>query len=172
MVPSLSRWFQRADTHNPPAAAPEEPVTAEEQFTLGRKFAGAEGAACDFAQAAHWFEQAAEQNHSLAQLSLATLYRQGLGLARDAAKSLLWLTRSARLGNPDAQYQLGMRQHLAGRDSTEASPENRIEALKWVRLSAAQGQREAGNACEFVALSMTREEVAEAGRRVAAFVAG
>ena len=47
-----------------------------------------------------------------------------------------------------------------------------IAALKWVRLSAAQGHPGAESACQFVALGMTWEEVAEGGRRAAAFVAG
>jgi len=41
-----------------------------------------------------------------------------------------------------------------------------------VRLSAAQGHRDARSACEFVALGMTREEVAESVKRAAGFVAG
>jgi hypothetical protein len=173
MAFSFRPWFNRLDTRSS-AVAPKltAPVGAEEQFLTGLRFAGGEGVVQDFAMAAHWYGQAAEQNHSLAQLNLATLYAQGTGIERDEAKSLLWLTRSANLGNSAAQYQLGVRQHLACRNSKNgAALETRIEALKWVRLSAAQGQRGAENACEFVALGMTREEVAEAGRRVAAFVA-
>ena len=151
----------------------EDPLGAEEQYLRGVEFAGGQGVSQDYAQAAHWFAQAAEQNHTQAQLNLATLYGQGLGVVRDQAKSLLWLTRAAKLGNAAAQYRLGVRQHLAGRvGQTAAAPENRIEALKWVRLSAAQGYHGAENACQFVALGMTREEVAEGGRRAAAFVAG
>jgi TPR repeat protein len=126
----------------------------------------------DYKQAAQWYAQAAEQNHSLAQLSLATLYGQGRGVARDQAKSLMWLAKAANLGNAAAQYRLGVQQHLLCReDSSGTAAEGRIEALKWVRLSAAQGCPGAEGACEFVALAMTREEVAEGGRRVAAFVA-
>jgi hypothetical protein len=85
----------------------------------------------------------------------------------------MWLTKAANSGNAAAQYRLGVQQHLAGRTS-QASPavERRIEALKWVRLSASQGCRGALGACEFVALGMTREEVAESARRAAAFVPG
>jgi hypothetical protein len=46
-----------------------------------------------------------------------------------------------------------------------------MEALKWLRLSAAQGYRGAESACEFVTLAMTRDQVSEGGRRATAFVA-
>jgi TPR repeat protein len=106
-------------------------------------------------------------------LNLAMLYGQGQGVARDKQKSLLWLTRSAKQGNATAQYQLGVQQHLACRkDSSAAVTEVRIEALKWVQLSATQGCRHADIACEFIALGMTREVVAESGRRAAAFIVG
>jgi TPR repeat protein len=107
----------------------------------------------------------------LAQLNLAALYQRGQGVTRDEAKALAWLTKAANLGNAAAQYRLGVQEHLACRTAVAASAvEGRIEALKWVRLSSAQGYRAAESACEFVALAMTREEVAEGGRRAAAFL--
>ena len=94
-------------------------------------------------------------------------------MARNQAKALTCLTKAANLGNADAQYRLGVQQHLACRTGRPGpAVEGRIEALKWVRLSAAQGCHGAVGAREFVALGMTREEVAESGRRVAAFAPG
>jgi uncharacterized protein len=137
----------------------------------GLNLASGEGAAQDLAQAVQCYTLAAEQNHSSAQLNLAMMYRKGQGVLRDEAKCLIWLTKAANLGNAVAQYSLGVQQHLLSRHSSKgATGEGRIEALKWVRLSAAQGCRAADGACEFVALDMTREEVAEGGRRAAAFI--
>ena len=171
---SLRRWFSRADrpreevTSNSPG-----PPGAEAQFVSGLKFATGEGVSQDYTQAAQCYSQAAEQDHSLAQLHLAMLYWQGQGVARDEAKSLMWMTKAAKLGNAEAQYRLGVQQHLLFREgSNGTAAEGRIEALKWVRLSAAQSYRGAETACEFVALGMTRDEVAEAARRAAAFVVG
>jgi TPR repeat protein len=171
---SLRRWFSRADrpggevTSNSPG-----PAGPQAQFLSGLKFASGEGVPQDYTQAAQCYSQAAEQDHSLAQLHLAMLYAQGQGVALDEAKSLIWLTKAAKLGNAAAQYRLGVQQHLLFREgSNGAAAEGRIEALKWVRLSAAQSYRGAERACEFVALGMTRDEVAEAVRRAAAFVAG
>ena len=171
---SLREWFSRADRSSAEVtSSPPGPAGAEGQFLRGLKFASGDGVAQDYAQAAQCYAQAAEQDHSLAQLNLATLYGAGQGVARDAAKSLMWLTKAATLGNAAAQYRLGVQQHLLCRQGADgAAAEGRIEALKWEQLSAAQGYHGAVSACEFVALAMTRDEVAEAVRRAAAFVVG
>lgn len=175
MAPSFFRqWLNRRDTAPPlPTANQADADDAESQFRLGLKFANGQGAAQDYAQAARWYAQAAEQNHRLAQFNLAQMYAQGQGVLRDKAKSLMWMTKAAELGDAGAQYKLGMQRHRAGRDGqNEVAPEGRIEALKWVRLSAVQGYRGAEGACEFLALGMTLAEVAEGERRAVAFVAG
>ena len=168
---SLRRWFTRSDTPSTQGTSNAPgPAGAQAQFLRGLDFASGAGVPQDYTQAAQCYAQAAEQDHSSAQLNLAMLYRQGQGVARDDAKSLMWLTKAANLGNADAQYMLGVQQHLFWRDlSRGASAEGRIEALKWVRLSAAQAHRGAEGACQFIALGMTREEVADSDRRAAAF---
>jgi TPR repeat protein len=149
------------------------PGRAEEEFRKGLKFASGQGENQDYAKAAQCYAESAELNHGLAQYNLAVMYGQGQGVARDETKWLMWMTRSAELGDAGAQYQLGVHQHATNRDGREpALPEGRIEALKWARLSAAQGYRGAENACEFITMEMSREEVHEGGRRAAAFVAG
>jgi TPR repeat protein len=174
MVLSFRQWLTRSSTLSE-AVAPTQGKTlgVEAQFAKGLEFESGKGVVQDYAQAAHWYAQAAEQNHSLAQFNLAMLYGHGQGMVKDEAKSLMWLSRAAKLGNAAAQYRLGVHEHLASREGRiGATTEGRVEALKWVRLSAAQGYPAAQGACEFVALGMTWEEVAEGGRRAAAFVAG
>ena len=171
---SLRRWAGRSATPSKELAPNLSPRAAgEAQFLRGLSFATGQGVPQDYAQAVQCYTEAAQQGHSLAQLNLADLYAHGQGVRRDEAKALMWLTRAAKLGNAAAQYRLGVQQHLACRSGRAGTAvEGSIEALKWVRLSANQGYRGAESACEFVALSMTREEVAESGRRVAAFVPG
>lgn len=171
---SIRRWVTRSATSSVRIAPTSSlPTSAEAQFLKGLNFASGHGSAQDYAQAAQCYTEAAVQGHARAQLNLATLYKHGQGVTRDHATALAWLTRSANLGNADAQYRLGVQHHLACRTSRLGSGvEGRIEALKWVRLSASQGCRGALDACEFVALGMTPEEVAESGRRVAAFMPG
>ena len=169
---SLRQWVNRSTTPSAELTPNSStPASAEELFLQGLSYASGQGVAQDYGQAAQRYTEAAEQGHSVAQLNLAALYERGQGVTRDEGRARMWLTKAATLGNAAAQYRLGVQEHLACRTSgAGAVVEGRIEALKWVRLSAAQGYRGAENACEFVALTMTREEVAEGGRRAAAFL--
>ncbi len=144
---------------------------ADAQFSLGVKFAN-DGASQDYAQAAQWYLKAAGQNHALAQFNLSVMYARGQGVPRDDKQSLVWVRKSAHLGDPGAQYNLGMRQHRISMDGlAEDAGESRIEAYKWLRLAATQGYGASEASCECVALEMTRECVADANRRAAEFVA-
>ncbi len=169
---SFCRWVNRSiASPSGPAPNPSSSAPCEAQFLKGLNFASGQGVAQDYVQAAQCYAKAAEQGHSQAQLNLAALYEHGQGVTRDEAKALAWLTKAANLGNADAQCRLGVQQHLACRTGRlAAAVEGRIEALKWVRLSASQGCRGALGACEFIALGMTLEEVAESGRRATAFL--
>jgi TPR repeat protein len=143
---------------------------AEAQFNLGVKLAG-EGATQDYAQAAQWYLKAADQNHSMAQFNLAVMYGAGQGVTRDEAKSRVWMQKAADRGDAGAQFNIGMRHHRASLDGLpEAAPESRIQAYKWLQLAAAQGYRGSEAAWAFVALTMTREDVVDGSRRIAAFV--
>ena len=160
---------------------PQEPVgettetraghgDADAQFSLGVRFAG-EGATQDYAQAAEWYRKAADQSHALAQFNLAIMYAAGQGVSRDESKSMGWMQKAAELGDAGAQYHIGMKHQRASLDGLpETAPESRIQAYKWLQLSAAQGYRGSEAACVFVALTMTRADVADGSRRIAAFV--
>jgi TPR repeat protein len=170
-TPFFRRLFSRPQK---PAVETAETLAghgdAEAQFNLGVKFAG-EGAEQDYAQAAHWYLKAADQSHSLAQFNLGIMYATGQGVPRDESKSMGWMQKAADLGDAGAQYQIGMKLHRASLDGRpETAPESRIQAYKWLQLAAAQGYRGSEAAWAFVALSMTREDVADGGRRIAAFV--
>jgi TPR repeat protein len=172
-LPFFRRLFSRPQK---PAAETTETRAghgdAEAQFSLGLKFAHA-GAAQDYAQAAHWYLKAAEQSHCLAQFNLAVMFAAGQGVPRDEAKSRVWMQRAADLGDAGAQYHLGIKHHRASLEGLpEAAPESRILAYKWLQLAAAQGYRSSEAAWAFVALSMTREDIADGTRRIAAFVPG
>lgn len=143
---------------------------AEAQFSLGLIYANAKGAVPDYAQAEHWYLKAAEQNHALAQFNLGIMHAHGQGVPRDRAKSLMWIQKAADLGDAGAQYHLGLSHQRAAQDgSPENASESRLNACKWFRLAADQGYRGAETACELVNLNLSREDVLEAGRRVAAF---
>jgi TPR repeat protein len=143
---------------------------AEAQFSLGVKFAR-DGATQDYPQAVQWYRKAADQNHSLAQFNLAIMYASGQGVARDDVKSMGWMQKAADQGDAGAQFRVGMKHHRASFDGPpEAAIESRILAYKWLELSATQGYRGSEAASAFVALNMTREDVADGRCRIAAFV--
>ena len=175
-TPSFRRLFSRPQK---PAVETIETVetragngAAEAQFSLGVKFAGL-GPAQDYAQAAHWYLKAADQNHPLAQFNLGMMYAAGHGVPRDTAKSMEWMQKAADLGDAGAQHYIGIKHHRASLEGEpERAVESRREAYKWLQLAAAQGYRGAEAALGFVALNMTREDVTNGSRRTAAFVPG
>ena len=165
------RWFSRPEK---PAAQTAEALAdggdAEAQFRLGMKFAR-EGAGQDYAQAARWYLKAADQKHAPAQFKPASMYAAGQGVTRDDAQSMGWMQKAADLGDAGAQYHIGMKHHRASLDGKpENASESRIQAYKWLQLASAQGYRTSQGAWASVAMTMTHEDVADATRRVAAFI--
>lgn len=168
----------RTPLTRPEGAAPESvdvpfgPGDANAEFELGLEFASA-GGSQNVAQAVRHYLKAAAHNHVRAQVNLAAMYAQGHGVQRDQAQCLMWLRKAAHLGDPEAQYTLGMRQNRISMDQEPlAGEELKIEAYKWLKLAAAQAYPDARTGCDFVSMGMTRESVIEGNRRAAAFAAG
>jgi TPR repeat protein len=170
-------WFRKL--FDRPQERPLETVQAkaddgdaDAQFSLGMKYASSEGATHDYVQAVEWYLKAAAQSHALAQFNLGVMYARGQGVLRDDAKALMWIRRAAQQGDAGAQFNLGTRQHRASvAGPPKDAPESKMEAYKWFHLAAAQGYKGSETAFQSVALGMTRDEVADAGHRAAAFVA-
>lgn len=170
-------WYRNLFARSP---SPGEETTqtqadcgdAEAQFRIGLKYATSEGAAQDYAQAAIWYLKAADQSHALAQFNLGVMYARGQGVSKDEALANVWIRKAAQQGDAGAQHNLGMRQHRASIGALPtAALESRLEAYKWLHLAAMQGYKGSEGAFERVALSMSREEVADGDRRATAFVA-
>lgn len=143
---------------------------AEAQFNLGLRHAIARFPAQDYAKAEHWYLRAAAQNHPLAHFNLGMMYTLGQGGPCDWEKGQVWMRKAADLGDAGAQYQMGVSDHRASvsRGDVDIS-QSRINACKWFRLAALQGYQMAETAGDVVSMSMTREDVQEAGRLVIAF---
>ena len=145
--------------------------SADAQFQLGLKFASGEGPLQDYGQAAKWYRKAAEQNHVLAQFNLGIMYASGQGVCRSDSEAEMWFGKAAQQGDAGAQHHLGMGCYQASiRGLPQHMLESRIEACKWFILAAAQGYRGSDIARDAVGLKMTREDVAEASRRVRTFM--
>jgi TPR repeat protein len=170
-------WFARlffmsskSDSNNGNAETGQE--NAEAQFGLGLKYANAAGQERDYPRAAYWYRKAAEQHHAMAQLNLGLMYAQGQGVAKDEAQAFSWIRKGAESGDAGAQFHLGTRCHRASMTgSSVTAGESRIEAFKWFHLAASQGYNKSDASCERLAISMSRDEVSEANRRAAAFIA-
>jgi len=105
-----------------PPEAPKKPLRerlleralkgdAEAQFDLAKGYEGGRmGLPQDYAQAAHWYREAANRGDPFAQASLGIFYNMGKGVPRDYVVSYVWFSRSAsRLTGPDQESVIEMR---------------------------------------------------------------
>lgn len=141
MVTNMGQSWLAKLFRNPPGALEKlqgdaRNGAAQAQFNLGLSFSDAS----DDEQAAHWYLEAAHQDHARAQLVLSGLFASGRGVPRDEAKALMWMGKAAQQRCPEAQHALGLRCRRACFDaSPEGALESTLEAYKWFRLAAAQG---------------------------------
>ncbi len=162
----IKRWFGRTGARRASEQLDAQPPSSSQEFELGRRYALGEGVERDQAQAVAWLLKAAEKGHLEAEYHLGLIYAQGQGVFRDHAKASFWLSKAAKSGHPGAQYQVGIRLYRSSQSVTATgASEARVEALEWLERASAQGHHAADSACEFVALSMTKEEVDLAGVR-------
>jgi uncharacterized protein len=69
-------------------------------------YAGGQGVAQDFAQAASWLGKAADQGDAYAQTSLSALYANGQGVPPDYTQALMWSTLAFASARDDATREL------------------------------------------------------------------
>ncbi|MCL1985381.1 MAG: sel1 repeat family protein, partial [Betaproteobacteria bacterium] len=62
----------------------------------------------DYANAAQWYQKAAEQGNSFAQFQLGSLYFSGRGVARDYGKARQWWEKAAEQKYANAYIDLGL----------------------------------------------------------------
>jgi uncharacterized protein len=96
--------------------------------------AGARFQAGDKAGAAQLVQRAAEAGNALAQLRLALLYDQGVGVAQSAKSALQWYLKAAAQGEPESQNQVASYYELA-----EGVAENWDLSARLRQASATQG---------------------------------
>ncbi|PQV54361.1 tetratricopeptide repeat protein [Paraburkholderia sp. BL21I4N1] len=104
------------------------------QATLGHLLLrGLPGIAPDFAESRRWLAPAAlrEPLDAQAAYDLATLYRNGYGVARDNSLAIHWLTRAAQAGLPLAQFQLANEYRFG-----TTLPHDDALALQWLTRAA------------------------------------
>ena len=88
----------------------------------------------DLAQAAEWYQKAAQSGNGKGMYYLGVCYRRGYGVNVDLPKAITWYRRAAEAGNSGAMYNLG----CIYRDATGVQQDYR-QALAWFGKAAAAG---------------------------------
>lgn len=77
---------------------------APAQVNLGSMYFEGQGVARDFQEALKWYREAADQGYAPAQFNLGAIYAEGhKGISKDPLMAYVWFSRSALLGDEDAQ---------------------------------------------------------------------
>ncbi len=121
-----------------PIAEADTSQSAVAQQRLGLLTEHGRGTAKDPAQAAKWYQKAADQGDATAQGHLGRLYRLGAGVPRDAGQAAKWSIKAATQGNAAAQANLGY-MSLEG----FSLPTDAAAAAGWFKRAAEQGDASA-----------------------------
>ena len=113
-------------------------------FELGKLYRDGKGCPQSGSKAEQWFRQAhggfvslERQSHDdKLQYRLGWMRLHGIGTEKNEIEAKSWFEKSARLGNPHAQYQLAK---LILADPT-ADSEQIVQAVKWLTKAAEAGQ--------------------------------
>jgi len=134
------------------------------QNSLGVRYHKGEGVAQDDVEAVRWYRLAADQGDAEAQNSLGVRYHEGKGVPKDDVEAVRWYRKAAEQGYAWAQNNLGVRYHEG-----KGAPHDDVEAVKWFILAAAQQNKASDKSLAGIVKEMTREQLAEAQRRVDEF---
>lgn len=108
---------------------------AEAQYRVGEIHEDGMGRAPDYAQAFHWYRQAAEQGHRKAQVALGYLYEMGQGVEQDLGESLRWYRRAAGAGDNELVFADAARQRMR---ELEAGLQAELDGLQQERDALAE----------------------------------
>jgi len=106
------------------------------EYELGEKYFEGKGVPQDYAEAAEWYQKAAEIGNPNAQYKLGRMYQGygGEGIHTDIKKAFKWYHIAAKRGLAEAQDYLGLMYY-----SGIGVPKDYAEAAKWFRKAAEQG---------------------------------
>jgi TPR repeat protein len=138
---------------------------AEGQLGFGELLEAGQGVTKDVAEAIRLYRLAAEQGLAAAQYTIGFMYEEGRGMPANQKEAAKWYILAANQGEPISQFDLGQR-YISGLGVAV----DRSEGLKWLRVAAAQGQDDAIKWIPKAKAQMSSAEIAEAEKRVAAFV--
>ena len=149
-----ARWYRQAADQGLPAA----------QCNLAALYAAGAGVKSDPGEAFKWYRRAADQGSADAQYNLAQMLSMGIGVKRDLREAIRFYHLAAEQGDGLSQYNLA-RRYREGKD-VAADP---VQAYFWFTLAAANGVEDALPLRAVLKKEMTRQQIAEAGRKVEEF---
>lgn len=118
----------------------------------------------DYQTAVAQWRPLAEAGDAEAQVALAGLYQDGLGVTRSLGSAIDWYRKAAAAGHPVAQLNLG---DLYARGA--GVPTDLVEAYVWLRLAARQGRDWARDRGAAVAERLNAEQLEAAEARIEDF---
>jgi uncharacterized protein len=139
------------------------------EFLIGLMYANGQGVRQSYAEAAQWYQGAADDGQDAAQNNLGQMYAGGRGVRRSLAQAAALYWRAADQGNHRAQYNLA----VAYRDG-KGVEQDRVRAYMWFTLSAAAGRDlevhdKASKERDDLAKEMTPAQVAQAEAEAASW---
>ncbi len=147
-----AKWYERA------AAQGFVPA----QYRLGNLYEVGTGVEKDLEEARLWYQRAAEAGNRMAMHNLAALYAGGQLGDQQFELAAEWFEQAAGFGMTDSQFNLGM---LYARGlGVEQNFEN---SYKWFSLAARSGDKDAAQARDDIAKSLSAEAVSRLNNALA-----
>lgn len=151
-----AKWYERA------AAQGFVPA----QYRLGNLYEAGQGVEKDIEIAKLWYQRAAEAGNRMAMHNLAALYAGGLLGEQEFETAAEWFAQAAAKGMTDSQFNLGML-HARGLGVEQ----DFSASYKWFSLAARNGDKDAIQARDDMAKSLSAEQVSMVNDEVAAWKA-
>lgn len=147
-----AKWYERA------AAQGFVPA----QYRLGNLYEAGQGVEKDIEIAKLWYQRAAEAGNRMAMHNLAALYAGGLLGEQEFETAAEWFAQAAAKGMTDSQFNLGML-YARGLGVEQDFP----ASYKWFSLAARNGDKDAAQARDDMAKSLSAEQVSTVNAEVA-----
>ncbi|ODT77666.1 MAG: hypothetical protein ABS76_26375 [Pelagibacterium sp. SCN 64-44] len=139
-----ARWYERAAAQG----------FAPAQYRMGNLYETGQGVEKDLEMARLWYQRGAEAGNRMAMHNLAALYASGQLGNQEFESAAEWFARAAARGMTDSQFNLGM---LYARGlGVEQDFE---QSYKWFALAARNGDKDAGQARDDIAKSLSAESM-------------
>ena len=138
-------------------------------FLIGLMYANGHGVRQSYAEAARWYQDAADDGQDAAQNNLGQMYAAGRGVRGSLTQAAALYWRAADQGNHRAQYNLA----VAYRDG-KGVEQDYVRAYMWYTLSAAdswdpEAHDKASKERDDLAKEMTPAQVAQAEAEAASW---